>query len=235
LISTFLLLALVVAALAQTRTIGVSVGNKFRYSSTVSWSSNDPSATPPSDLVNINDTEWVEITITAISGTNITGQGTRHYKNGTEITAGGWVDVNTGNGENLTAFVISANLAVGDSVYTSSPYNTWIINETVLRTYLSGVRDTNHLNVTSSLGTQSFRTNLYWDKSTGVAVETLQEATIPRGAYTTRWSSDFQIISSDVWTVPEFPMWTPALLILMALTSATMVIARQRQPKRPFR
>jgi hypothetical protein len=235
LISTFLLLALVMAASAQTRTVGVSVGNKFRYSATVSWSSNDPNATPPSYLVDINDTQWLEVTITTISSTHTTGQITRHYKNATETTPGGWIDADTGNGENLTAFVISANLAAGDSVYTSSPYNTWIINETVPRTYLSGVRDTNHLNITSSSGTESYRSNFYWDKSTGASVETLQETTNQTDAYTTTWSSDFQIISSDVWTIPEFPTWPLLPLILIALTSATMVIARQRQPKRPFR
>jgi hypothetical protein len=106
----------------------------------------------------------------------------------------------------------------------------------VPRTYQNGlVRNTNHLDVNSSSGTQSYRVDLYWDKSTGVFVEMLQENTNQTGAYTTTWSLDAQIISSDVWTVPEFPTWTPALLILIALTSATMVIARQRQPKRPFR
>jgi hypothetical protein len=182
----------------------------------------------------MNDTEWLEMTITAISGTNITGQMTRHFKNGTEITMGGWVDVNTGDGENITSSVISANLAAGDSMYTSSPYNTWIINETVPRTYLGGVRNTNHLDMPTSPGTLSYHTSLYWDKLTGVEVEMLQETTNQTGAYTTTWSMHFQIISSNVWIVPEFPTVTPTLLILIALTSAIVVIARQRQPKRPF-
>jgi len=232
LIATFLLLALVVGASAQTRTVGVSVGNKFRYSPTVSWSSNDTSATPSSDLVDANNTLWGEVTVTGISGTNITTQITNHYKNGTEATPmGGWKDVNTGAG-NMTIFVISANLTAGDSVYTSS---SWIINETVLRTYSSVERETNHLNMTLSDGTQITGYDFYWDKSTGVLVETLQETTNQTGTYTTRSSEDLQIISSNVWTVPEFPTWTPALLILIALTSVTIVIARQRQPKRPFR
>jgi len=233
LIATFLLLALVVGASATTRTVGVRVGNKFKYRPTVSWSSNDTSATFPSELVDANNTEWGEFTVTGISGTNITMQWTTHYKNGTETTMGGWVDVNTGAG-NVTMFAISANLAENDSLYTSS-YNTWFINETVPRTYSSTVRDTNHLNMTSLSGTLSYRYNFYWDKSTGVLVEQLREITNQTGTYTTATSLDVQIISSDVWTVPEFPTWTPALLILIALTSATMVIARQRQPKRPFR
>jgi hypothetical protein len=230
LMATFLLLALVGAASAQTRTVGVSVGNKFRYSIVVSWNSTDPSAKPSSNLVEDNNTQWVEVNVTGISGTTITTQGTYHYKNDTEMTTGGWKDVNTGAG-NMSAFVISANLTAGDSVYASP---SWIINETVPRTYSGVERDTNHSNMTSSSGTQITGYNMYWDKSTGVLVETLQETTNQTGAYTTTWSEDFQIISSDVWTVPEFPAWTPALLILIVLTSATIVIARQRQTKRPF-
>jgi hypothetical protein len=232
--STFLLFALVVVASAQTRTAGVSLGNKFRYTPIVSWSTNDQSAAPPPSLVDNNNTQWLEVTITAISGTNVAGQTTRHFTNGTETTTGGWVDVNTGDGENITTLIISANLAGGDSVYTSSPYDAWIINETVLGKYKSGLRETNHLNITSSSGTASYSSNSYWDKSTGVEVELILEATNQTALYTTTWSLDFQIISSDIWTVPEFPAWTPALLILIALTSATMVITRQRQPKRSF-
>lgn len=231
LFSTFLLLALVVEASATTRTVGVSVGNTFTYGITVSWSSNDTSATFPSNLVDYNNTQWGKINITAISGTNVTGQMTSHYKNGTEKTQGGWVDVNTGNSENLTENVISANLAQGDSMYNSSLYNTYVINNTVTRTYLGVGRQTNHLNYTYPNGS----TNLYWDKTTGILVEILLESINQTSQYTTTSSVDIQITSSNVWTVPEFPTWTPALLILIAFTSATIIIARQRHPKRAFR
>jgi hypothetical protein len=236
LISTFLLLALVVAASATTRTVGVSVGDKFRYSTTSSWSSTDPSATPTADLVDANNTEWLEFTVTAISSTNITVQGTRHYKDGTETTNGVWIDINTGepiNG-NLTTVLVSANLAPGDSIYTSSMYNTWFINETVTRTYLGVGRPTNHFDMTASSGTQSYLLDFYWDKSTGVVVKLQRETTTQTGAYTTTGSLSAQLISSNMWTVPEFPTWTPALLILTAFTSATIVIARRKQPRTPF-
>lgn len=232
LIATFLFLALVVAASAQTRTVGVFVGNNFSYNATVFWRSNDTSATPPSDLVEANNTQWLNFTVTDISGTNITAQITGLYKNGTEATPiDGWKDVNTGSG-NLTMFFISANLASGDLVYTSS---TATINETVSRTYSGVERETNHLNMIIPDGTQTTGVDIYWDKSTGVLVEMLQETTNQTGTYTTTTSEDLQIISSDLWIVPEFPTWTPALLMLVALTSATIVIARQKQPKRPVR
>jgi len=233
LVATFLFFALVVSASAQTRTVGVSVGNKFRYGNTVGWSSNDPSANVTSYIGEANSTEWGEITVTGISSTNITGQYITHYKNGTETTNGGWMDVNTGAG-NMTMFAISANLAQGDSVYTSS-YSTWFINETVPKTYSNSARDTNHLNLTSLSQPLSMRFNFYWDKSTGILVEQLREITNQTGAYTTAVSLHTQIISSNVWTVPEFPTSISAVLILIAVTSATIVIARRRQPRRPLR
>jgi hypothetical protein len=231
LISIFLLFALVVAASAQPRTVGVSMGNTFTYGVTVSWSSNDPTATPSSDIVEANNTQSGTLSITAISGTNVTGQVTTLYKNSTETTEGGWVDVNTGNGENLTEFLISANLAAGDSIYNSS--STGTINETVTRTYSSGVRNANLLNMTYSVEGLNYTFNYYWDQSTGVLVELLLQTTNQTAAYTTTSSENVQITSSNVWTVPEFPTWTSALLILIAVTSATIIISRKRQPKRP--
>jgi hypothetical protein len=232
LMSTFQLLTLVVTASAQPGTVGVSVGNNFRFSVTVSWSSTDPSATPPSDLVETNNTEWAQLNITAISGSNITGQMTGHYKNGTETTNGGWINVTNGQSVNLTLLIISAGLGPGDSIYPSWPL---MINETVPRTYASLVtRDTNHINYTYPTGGQNYTMNIYWDKSTGVMVEMLQETLNQTDTYTTMSLMHAQIISSNVWVVPEFSTWTTALLTLIALTSATMVIATRKRPKRLF-
>jgi len=200
LISMLLLFALVMAASAQIRAVGVNVGDTFKYSFSVSWSSNNPTATPPQDLINENDTQRIQVAITAISGTNITGQMTFDYKNGTQTTEGGWVDINTGDGANLTQFISSANLAAGDSLYNSSSSAT--INDTVSKTYSSGVRETNHLNVTSAGGGMSTQTDFYWDKSTGILVDALFENVNQTDGFTITSSTDIQIISSDIWTVP---------------------------------
>lgn len=228
LISSFLVLALVMAASAQTRTVGVNIGNKFRYSVTARWSSTDPTATTPSYIADYNNTEWLEVSIIGFSGTNITGQNTKHYRNGTETTMDGWIDVDTGNNSNMTYLIISASLSAGDSLYTVS-FATLFINETVPRTYLSDVsRATNHINLTSLSKVQYLASRMYWDKLTGVLVDQFVENVYQTGAYTTSWSMEMQIISSDLWVVPEFSTWTPTLLMLIVLTSATIIIARQR-------
>ena len=239
LMSTFLLIAMVGAASAQTRTVTVTMGNTFKYNTTGSWSSNDPSFTPPTSVENLNKTEWMQVAVTAISGTNITGQLTTLFKNGTEITSDGWIDIETGNNENMTTLFISANLIAGDSMYTSPPFDTEIINETVSRTYPSGTRDTNHVNMTSAstsiLGNNlSVTNNIYWDKSTGVLVELSAEESNQTGTYMTTWSEDMQISNSNVWTVPEFPNWTLTLLTLIGLSSAIVTIHRQKRAKKPL-
>lgn len=243
LVSLFLLFAMVVTAIAQTRTAGVSVNDWFKYgNAAVYWSSNDPSATfPPPGyeaLKEWNDTQWMRVDVTAISGTNITGQSITHYKNGTETTSGGWVDVDTGDGVNQTMAFISANLAAGDTIYNSGSYSTTRINETIPRTYAGGVRNTNHLNVSSIYigdGAQiSYSTNVYWDKSTGIIVEESIGESNQTGAYTTTWSAWMGITDSKVWVVPEFLTWTSTLLILIVVTPAVLAIYKRRLLKTPI-
>jgi hypothetical protein len=238
LIFALLLFALIVAASAQTRTPGVSAGNTFTYSYTSNWNSNDPNATIPSELVSINQTQSAEVSLTAVSGTNVTETVTTHYKNGTETTNDGWVDVDTGDGNTTTLF-ISADLVPGDPMYTGSPYNTWTINETVLTTYPSGARDTNHINMTATSssvqGNLSETTNLYYDKTTGALVEFSKAVSNQTGTYLTIYSEEMQITNSSVWTVPEFPTLTATLITLITLTSVTILIAGQEQHRRPLR
>jgi hypothetical protein len=228
------LFALVAAASAQTRAVGVSVGDTFKYSYSTSWSSNDSTATPSQSLIDLNGSQ-LQVDITAISGTNITAKVTGLYKNGSKTTEDGWIDVNTGEG-NFTPFIISANLAAGDSIYSSSDYSAMIINETATKTYSSSVtRDTNHLNMSEPvIEGLSGQSDMYWDKSTGVLVEMSTETVNQTATYTTTSSLDAQIISSSVWTVPEFPDWTLAMVTLIALTSATTLIPRRKRALTKF-
>lgn len=233
----FLLFARVMTASATTRIVGVSVGDWFKYGDiTVNWSSNDPSATFPEMYKELNKTKWVVAIVTAISGTNITGQLTTHYVNGTETTFGGWVDIDTGNGENLTIALISANLVAGDTIYTSAD-STMMVNETIPRTYLSGVRETNHMNNTWTTsqwqGDYYFSMNFYWDRLTGVFVEMSVQSRNQTAAYTTTFSARMAITESNVWVVPEFPTWTSILVLFVVLTF-TIAVYKRRQTKIPI-
>ncbi|HDQ06187.1 MAG TPA: hypothetical protein ENN36_05650 [Candidatus Bathyarchaeota archaeon] len=75
-ISAFLLSAMVVTGtVAQERTVGVAEGDWFTYELDAIWNSTDPDTPfPPLDYGDwqiMNGTEWVKMTITGVSGTNI--------------------------------------------------------------------------------------------------------------------------------------------------------------------
>lgn len=237
--SVFLLCAMVVASvIAQTRIVGVNVGNWFKYGDiSGSWSSNDPNATIP-DFA-FNETEWMMMSIESISGTNVTGQMTIHYTNGTEESEAGWIDIDTGEGEEGILWIISANLDAGHTIYSSGEYSTWMINETVSRTYPDGVRETNHINITAeyqmSNGIEIYQyisMNFYWDRSSGMQVESSQEYISQIGEAQTSWSFTIKITESNIWVIPEFPIWTTTLLTLIAIT-ATITICNRRLLKNP--
>jgi len=202
LVLVFLLSAMVVTSSAQPRIVGVSEGDWFKYGEiTVSWSSNDPNATVPDHLNESNETEWLYGVVADVYGTNITIQTVAHYRNGTEKTESGYVDIDTGDG-NMTIWAISANLEANDTVYTSVDYSTWRINETIVRTYPDGVRDTNHLNMTVEQSETDYyyynSMRFYWDKPTGIIVEVYYDWINQTGDYLTTWSMLFRITESNI-------------------------------------
>ena len=247
LVSVFLLSAMaVVSVAAQTRVPGVSAGDWFKYGDiTFSWSSNDPNATwPPTGYEmewteEINETEWMRLSVEDVSGTNITFQATLYFKNGTDIIRSGWIDIDTGDSSNDTAetmdmglCAIPANLDANDTIYASGPSFTHMnITERIVRTYPDGVRETNHLNMTYaySQDEKDFfgSANFYWDRSTGILVEMSYEYIIQAGELLTTCSLLLRTTESNVWVVPEFPTWTSILLILIVLTIAVVIYKRR--------
>jgi len=240
-VAMFLLSAMVVTSVATQRLPGVVAGNWFKYGTIdISWSSNHPNATfpPPGNewLEEMNETEWMRISVEDVSGTNVTFQMIGHYKSGSEETSGGYLDVETGAAENATFMAIAANLEANDTIYASGPYSTWKINETIVRTYPDEDRETNHLNMTWgpyswTIGETDYyyynTMNFYWDKSTGILVEEYFEEINQTGDYTTSWSALFIVTESNVWVVPEFPTWTSILLIFVVLTVAIATYKRR--------
>ena len=226
LVSLFILSAMVVTlAVAQPRTVGVTLGDWFKYGDiTGSWSSNDPDAVFP--LLELNETEWMFMSVEDVAGTTITFQSTWHFTNGTEKTESGHIDIDTGDG-NMTLSAISANLNANDTIYSSPGYSTQKINETMTRTYPDGVRDTNYWNMTGEYNVTGFyqyiSQNWYWDRASGIFVEMAQEYASQTENYTTTWSVQLRITESNVWVIPEFPPFLILPLFMIATLLAVMV------------
>jgi hypothetical protein len=223
----FLLSAKVVTSSGQTRTVGVSEGDWFMYDVDFSWYSTDPSETIPW----WNETEGMRITIVAVSGKNVSSQFTYYYSNGTQKTFGGYVNIETGEGDEIPMFAVSADLAEHDTVYTSGWWSSAKINETIVRPYPNGVRDTNHLNITiiysSELGWQSNLLNYYWDRPTGVLVESSEAVYTEVEGYVTIHYLTSRLAASNAWFVPEFPSYL--ILPLFMITTLLAVIVYKRK------
>ena len=157
--------------------VGVNLGDWARYRITASWTSNGSSLEPPYDFIELERIEWVKNLVLAISGTNITFERVVHYENGTETTSVEYIDLETGACSEIgTLMFIAANLAKDDVIHASLTED-HSLTETVARTYMGVVRETNHLNVSSvyddpySDDITLLTANYYWDKVTGVLCE----------------------------------------------------------------
>lgn len=215
--------AMTASTLAQTRTVGVQEDEWYKYGNiTVNWESENPEATPPDYLVEMNETEWWNMTITDITDTNVTIDWVAHLTNGTDVPGTDYIDIETGNSNESMFMIISKGLEEGDSVY-EGEYTEWLINETIPRTYPDGARHTNHINITEDEGNAM---NLYWDNETGVIVE-WTESSFTGGDFPTSWNMTFILIDSSVWVVPEFNAPATILAALTATTAAAVIGKRK--------
>jgi len=225
-----MLSTMVVASSAQPRIVGVNEGDWFRYGDIIAdWSSNDPSYTPDEGLKAWNETEYLLMSVVEVLDTYVGYQSVWHFKNGTERTDGHCTYIDTGSG-NTTMFFISAYLSTNDIIYTSGSYSNWRINETVVRTYPDGLRETNHINVTSEVYDGTDTKNIWWDRTTGALVEMSIEESEYSGEYLTIESLFFTITESNVWIIPEFPPFL--LLPLFIIATLLAVIIRKRKHSR---
>jgi hypothetical protein len=222
-IAAFLLvllcLTMVGRAWAQIRVPGVVPGDMFTYDVTAFWSSNDPNATAPADLLLVNMTEYYRVIITGVSGADVLTQNIWHFTNGNETPTGGSVNVETGNSTGEFWAIVASNLGVNDLLHPSGQ-DMITVNATVMRNYVGGERETNHLMLTyqGSDNTNSVEyVDYYFDKQTGMLVELRDTTTYsnPTKTITRYW----KIKDSNVWVVPEFP----SVLILPLFMIATLL------------
>lgn len=219
-------------ALVQALTVaGVSQGNVFEYDMVSHYNSLYTDIIP-AELSELNQTQWIRVTVTEVSGLQISTRTATHYKNGTEISSDGSINLETGEGTGGGPPFIGANLGKG-SLVNPSASERWYINETVIRTYRDGTRETNHLNLqrvqnASDVGEVILTYDYYFDKSTGALVEYTSE--VYYSGVTSITTS--KITSSNVWVIPEFPSFI-ILPVFMIMTLFIAGAAKKRLSHHP--
>lgn len=236
------------SALGQTRIVGVSAGDTFRYTYNLDFNQNNSTdLTLPSYIEQLFDQaktiEWAQLTITNVSGTQVTAQTLLHYNNGTEQTSTQTTDVETGQ-DNLSSFIVASNLNQDDPIYPGQTSNT--INETITRNYPSGSRQINHQSIISNYNVtqdellgfsmtgfqEQNRQDIYWDKQLGVLVEMSYNMVTQSQTLNANVTMKLTLVDSNTLTIPEFPTFISVLLITAATVTATMLFkGKAKRPK----
>lgn len=167
----------IVVVFAQERAPGVSIGNEFTYSQKSHWASNNSKVSMPAGLAEINMTDYYKVTVTGVSGSNVSIHTKWQFLNGTSIDLDGTVSTETTAYQGGYWIIIGSNLNQGDRVHPNSPQDQSIINETVPWTYQGYQRQTNHLkldylNEESDIpnATYAETVDTYFDRQTGALV-----------------------------------------------------------------
>lgn len=245
-LTILIMLSAISGTFAQTHMTGVAVGNSFKYTYTLDMNATGIQTTLPDILQPLIDQaqaiDWVQITVTEVSGTTVTTQMLTQFKNGTQQSNTGTTDVSTGQG-NLTMFLIATNLNPNDQIYQGNDYGK--INETITQTYPSGTREVNHENITMNYNVtqeelsgfnitgplqQTNSQNTYWDKQLGSLVEMSYKMVTRSSQVNADISVDVALVQTNVYTIPEYPAIIMVLVALSASTIATIKL-RQKSPK----
>ncbi len=214
-------------AWAQTRMPGVVGGNSFTYEVTSFWSSSEPNATIPTKLADINQTEYFQAFIMGVTGADVFLLNKWHFKNGTETSSDGTVNLETGNSTGGFWAIIAANLGVNELLHPAGQ-DMITVNATVMMNYTGGQRETNHLMLTylaDDFGNSIENVEYYFDKQTGMLVQ-LRDTT--SGDSQNQTTTIFwKIKESNVWVVPEFQ--SILVLPLFLITTLLAVIAYKKK------
>ena len=142
---------------APAEQVGVKAGDWVKLDYSISGA---PSGT--------NLPQWIKLEFLSVEGTSANVRVTIHMTDGTENSYNVPVDVVAGGGiGSLSGYVILANSKTGDSINMSG-YGAVTIAGEKTKTYAGASRTVVHASV-SQYGTQQ---TYYWDKQTGVIMET---------------------------------------------------------------
>ena len=239
LFSIFMLSALPVPSLSQDATVGVSVGDWFRYEPKIlDWIVEPGVPFPPDEytefLYTYNVTDWEKYTITDIDGSIVTFEVLSHLSDGTETTAQLSIDITS---DQSYFYVIEANLESGDQLrdefylFDFLYYPPRYLNDSISIDYETGTREANVLDYEHPTVNMedSIHSTMLWDKETGVLVKynTVMNNTSSLGdKYFVIY--EIELVEANLWVIPEFPTGTVMLVVFVAVTVSIAIYRRKK-------
>jgi hypothetical protein len=236
---------------AQERLPGVVAGNEFTYSQTSYWLTTSPNVSPPSGLRDVNMTAYYKVTVTGVSGTNVSTRTLWQFANGTEVQEDGSVSTETTAYQGGYWVIIASNLNENDRVHPGSEQDLSTINGTLAlnpwntpenRDYQ---RQTNFLILDFSYeqsdipnSTYTEHVSTYFDRQTGALVhlEDVHTYHNPEIMLTVVWN----LVSQNAWTsvvTGQSPLFIAAIaaiiVIIVILLYAELKYWRKRLKKTP--
>ncbi len=192
---------------------GVSSGDVFRYSYTCYFNSNDSNVVPPAAFSWINQTDYFSINVTGVSGPTVNFNTMMRGLNGT--LSNGVDSINVGTGvasmsgyigpsEMCNFYFMSPNVGMMGRMFPSSTSSP-TINETLMMSYMSGQRLTDHFVSNTVQNGANVNSDFYYDQATGMMVQWRQQTIQTNGNLQSNSTQMMKITSSSVWSILEFP------------------------------
>lgn len=202
--------------LTRTWVPGVAKGDYFIYEMYGVYTSNRPNATIKVPPFENNNTDWVRINVTEVSGSIVYQLYTIRFKNGTDYNFNLKTDLNPENARSMKFSdkgvpICAANLNIGDTLPTAQ----LTINQTIIRAYQSGLRETNQAswNIPEDWG------HCYFDKKTGMLIELfrIHKFTNQATGETIEKADVINLVRSNKWDLKASPLTTAPLFMLVTL------------------
>jgi len=186
------------------------------------------------------DYGFLNLQVASVSGSLVTLLSTAEYKNGTALPGNNTTDVwnletGTDNGTPSTQGpIIAANLNQGDEI---PPPNTYLVNQTVSKTYLGVVRSVNVLDVTVSTPNYNSTLNYVYDKLSGMLLEASSSTITDAEPSPIQSTYSYSIIETNIFTStgpsPTVPEFSSKILVFIFVTvlviaSSTIILLRKR-------
>jgi hypothetical protein len=219
LLTSAIFLATTNIASAQSVVAGVSKGETFDYSYSLIWTSTDPSASPPNDLVEYNNTQKIQFKITNVEGPDINVDFIRIFNNGTQTVESGSINIESGTVSVPYGFlIVGANLNKNQQVYPTGGHQ--VITDTVTRSFAGVQRETNVISSDDS----SEKTTIDFDRAKGVAFDYLFEIRETSGNYNIVSTETLTSTNSNDWGVASSTLSLELIVIVIVIIAIIIVV-----------